>query len=261
MICRATFIIICCLLFYMNGNFFSNFCERMVINMPLFAIGDLHLSFGVNKPMDIFKGWENYTEKLYENWQSVVKADDTVVICGDISWAMNLEELYSDFAFIEKLNGRKIIIKGNHDLWWQTLKKLNDFIATSGFKTIEFLHNSCAVADGKAICGTRGWIFEGKTESKDDLKVINRECMRLEASLKEGEKTGLPITAFLHYPPVFDIYECERIIELLNIYNVKSCYYGHIHGASSRYAVFGEYKNVEFKLISADYINFMPLKL
>jgi len=227
--------------------------------LSIFAIGDLHLSFGVDKPMDIFKGWENYTQLLYENWQQKVSDEDTVVICGDFSWAMTLDELKPDMEFLCSLKGKKVLLKGNHDYWWQTQKKLDNFIKENNFSNIEFLFNNTIVRENYALCGTRGWLLENKSITENDRKIINRECGRLELSLKAGEQTALPIISFMHYPPVFDNYECEGITELLKKYNVKKCFYGHIHGNGSMYSVFGEYDRIDYKLVSADNIKFSPV--
>ena len=227
--------------------------------MSLFCIADPHLSFGCNKPMDIFKGWENYTDKLKENWNSIVTDKDTVVIAGDISWAMKLNELKPDFDFIENLNGKKILSKGNHDYWWETIKKLNNFVNENDYKTISFLHNNAFLINSTAICGTRGWILENKNPSENDIKIISREACRLEASVLQARKLSDSIVAFLHYPPVYDNYECESILKILNDYNIKRCYYGHIHGKAAQYSVCGEYKNIDFNIISCDQVNFTPI--
>ena len=227
--------------------------------MSLFAIADLHLSFNTNKPMDIFSGWEDYCTKLQKNWNKIVNSEDTVVICGDISWAMNLDELNNDFKFIDELNGSKIILKGNHDYWWTTLKKMNGYVKENSFTSIKFLHNNAYIADNKAICGTRGWILESVSNTDEDKKIILRECQRLETSIKEGLKYNLPLYIFLHYPPVVEGFECKEIIEILIKYKIKNCFYGHIHGASSKKAVIGEYNGIDFRLISSDYVDFTPI--
>ena len=226
----------------------------------LYTIGDLHLSLGCDKPMDIFSGWTNYLDRLRENWNSKITADDTVVLIGDHSWAMKLSDTYKDFEFIHKeLNGKKILIKGNHDLWWSTMAKMNDFLSENGFDSISFLNNNAFLADGIAICGTRGWIRENGEPA--DQKVLNREVMRLEASLKEAENLGGELVAFIHYPPIYGTEENAQIIEVLHKYGVKRCYYAHLHGSSIKGALNGERAGIYYKLVSADGVGFDPVKI
>jgi predicted phosphohydrolase len=227
--------------------------------MSLFVIGDLHLSFGTNKPMDIFSGWDNYIEKLIYNWDYLVNEDDTIVIAGDVSWAMTLEEAKADFDFINKLKGKKIILKGNHDYWFSTKTKVEEFLAENGFDTIKILFNNAYEYEDHAICGTRGWINEkGQTADK---KVLNREKGRLETSIKEGLKTKKEPIVFLHYPPIFGTEVCEEMLEVLHKYKIKKVYYGHIHGVSSKFAVNGVRDGIEYMLISCDYTQFNPVKI
>ncbi|MEG1993906.1 MAG: metallophosphoesterase, partial [Oscillospiraceae bacterium] len=171
--------------------------------MALYAIGDTHLSLSCDKPMDIFGGWDGYVEKLKENWQNVVKQEDTVVIPGDISWGMSLNDSLKDFEFIHKLNGKKLILKGNHDYWWSTKNKMDKFLLENGLTSIKIIHNNSEFAEGVNICGTRGWIFE-KGEAFDQ-KILAREAGRLEASIKDAQKSHpeAPIIVFLHYPPIY----------------------------------------------------------
>ena len=219
--------------------------------MSLYAIADLHLSLGADKPMDIFGGWDNYVERLEENWRNTVKNDDTVVIAGDISWAMRLDQTYQDFSFIEALPGRKIFLKGNHDYWWSTRKKIEDYLRANSFKSISILFNSAEVVGEFAVCGTRGWSYD--CSSQEDIKILNREVGRLTMSIEEAKKTGLEIVAFLHYPPVFSGYECTEILNVLQKYDIKKCYYGHLHGRQvARKAIIGTYKGIEFHMISSD---------
>ncbi len=224
--------------------------------MSLYAIADLHLSLGADKPMDIFSGWSGYVERLEKNWRRLVTDDDTVVIGGDVSWAMKLEETYEDFKFIDSLPGRKILIKGNHDYWWQTKKKMDEYIKNNSFDTLSILFNNAFEYGGYSICGTRGWFLE---EGSGDKKVLNREAGRLKASIEAAIKLGREPVAFLHYPPVYQGKECEELFSILLEYGVKKCYYGHIHGKNSfKYAVCGEYRGVEMQLISCDYLDFTP---
>lgn len=205
--------------------------------------------------MDIFKGWENYTEKIFANWNRLVKDEDTVVIAGDISWALKLSEAKEDFEFINSLKGKKIILKGNHDLWWSTTKKINEFLTENNFNTISILHNNFYTFGDYALCGTRGWLYDGTGEN--DIKVIKRECGRLERSLEEGIKSGLTPLVFLHYPPAYRNFVSEEIIEVLKRYNVEQVFYGHIHGMGNNYSL-SEYESVKMKLISCDCTDFTP---
>jgi hypothetical protein len=233
--------------------------------MSLYAIADLHLPFGENKPMSIFKGWENHTERLRENWNSAVGEQDTVVIAGDISWAAGIEAALPDFAFIDALHGRKIIIKGNHDYWWTSLSKMNAFLKSNNMNSIEFLYNNAFLVGNIAVCGTRGWLSEQLEAS--DKKLQKREAGRLEASVKAAlalsEDSGITaeICAFLHYPPIYGGSEDYEIIDVLQGHGVKRCFYGHLHGASHKNALLGTRYGIEFSLISADFIGFKPLKV
>lgn len=226
----------------------------------LYTIGDLHLSLGCDKPMDIFKGWTNYLERLEANWNSIVTDDDTVVLLGDHSWALKLEDAYKDLEFIHsRLNGKKILVKGNHDLWWSTMNKLNNYIQSNGFTSISFLFNNAFLVDGIAICGTRGWIRENGEQP--DLKVLNREAGRLEMSLKEAVKLGGEPVAFIHYPPVYRAEENVYITDVLQKYGVKRCYYAHLHGGSIKGALNGVHNGIEYTLVSADGVDFTPVKI
>ena len=227
--------------------------------MALFAIADLHLSMSVNKPMNIFGGWDNHVEKLSENWDKTVSDGDTVVIPGDISWGINLEEARADFEYINRLKGTKIISKGNHDYWWSTAAKLNNFLKENNFDTIKFLHNNHYAYGEYGICGTRGWINE--TEVPADAKVLAREAQRLETSVNSALSENLEPIVFLHYPPIFgDEYNYE-ILNVMYKHNVKKCYYGHLHGKAHRYAVCGERDGIDFQLIAGDFVQFCPVKI
>ena len=226
----------------------------------LYTIGDLHLSFGCDKPMDIFSGWTNYIERLKTNWNRKISNSDTVVLLGDHSWALKLSDCKKDFEFIDKeLNGKKILIKGNHDLWWSTAKKLDDFISDNGFSSISFLFNNAYLVEGISICGTRGWIRENGEPA--DLKVLNREAGRIEMPLKAGARLGGELVAFIHYPPIYGTEENAPIIEMLHKYGVKRCYYGHLHGSSINGALNGERSGINYKLVSADGVGFDPVKI
>lgn len=225
--------------------------------MALFTISDLHLSFSSDKPMDVFYGWQNYVEKLKTNWYRTVCNEDTVVIPGDVSWALKTEEAFEDLRFLDCLPGKKILLKGNHDLWWATAKKLDEFFIKSNFKTISILYNNCIVTEGFAVCGSRGWSFDSGEQNK---KIILREAGRLEMSLKAAAETGFEPIVFLHYPPVCVDYYSEEIMEVLKKYGIKTVYHGHIHGSGLHRTV-KEYDNIQFKLVSCDCIDFTPYKI
>lgn len=230
--------------------------------MALYTIADLHLPLGIDKPMDIFgKAWENYVERLAYNWQSKVRADDTVVLAGDFSWATYLEQSVRDFEYLNKLNGRKILLKGNHDYWWTTMNKLKEFTAENGFENISFLQNNAFMYEDIAICGTRGWIHPAWDNfGEDDRKIFDREVQRLELSLKSAGDCH-EIYVFTHYPPMSAAREANEFTEMMKKYSVKKCIYGHLHAASHRNAVEGLVDGIEYKLVSGDYIGFDPIKL
>jgi len=231
--------------------------------MSIFTIADLHLSHSTNKPMDIFgPRWENHTERLFDNWQSTVKPEDTVIIAGDISWGMRTEDTLADFEFIEKLNGKKIIVKGNHDFWWQTMKKLYEFRDRIGAFSIDFLFNNAYLVENYIICGTRGW-FPESNYGPDDEKIVNREAERLRTSILAGQKIKeqhpeKEILVFLHYPPSYGGVKCERICEVINQYGIKRVYYGHLHGAQKSRLVH-QIAGAKLTLISADWVDFKPI--
>mgnify|MGYP001769060163 CR=1 FL=1 len=226
--------------------------------MSVYAIADLHLSFGTDKSMDIFAGWDDYVKKIEENWKATVNANDTVVIAGDISWAMRLEEAKKDLEFINNLPGNKIIIKGNHDYWWSTKSKIKKFLKENSLNTISVLFNSAYPVENVCICGTRGWMYN--SEGDEDERILSREVGRLRYSLDIAKKHDLEPVVFLHYPPVYGREEAKEIMNLLIERKVKKCYYGHIHGSGSKKNIVeGDYKGIYFKLISCDYINFCPV--
>ena len=227
--------------------------------MSLFVISDLHLSLGTNKPMDKFDGWKNYVSRLSECWARVVNEDDTVVIPGDVSWAMNLKEAVPDFRFIHNLKGTKIISKGNHDYWWDTVSKLNRFLEENGFDSIKILHNNHYPYEGYGICGTRGWVND--SSEPFDAKIISREKQRLETSICSAENAGLEPLVFLHYPPVHGRETNDAILEVMEKHHIKRCFYGHLHGKHFKYALQGNRNGIEYKLISSDYMQFCPMKI
>lgn len=224
--------------------------------MALYAIGDLHLCLGAPKPMDIFGGnWEGYMDKLQQGI-SVISPEDTTVLLGDLSWALDLNGAKNDFAWIDKIPGKKIILKGNHDYWWSTASKFHKFCEENDFSNQFILNNNSYVYEDWAICGTRGWFFEENRSGAHDEKVFKRELIRLEASLQSAG--DMKKAVFLHYPPKYKGYECPEILELLAKYEVRKCFYGHLHGPSHALAIEGLWDGVEYKLVSADRLNFCP---
>lgn len=227
--------------------------------MALYAIGDLHLCLGAPKPMDIFGGaWTGYMDKLKKG-MSVLTEGDTLVLLGDLSWALDLEEAEADFAWIDAIPGRKIILKGNHDYWWSTAAKFYRFCEAHGFSNQFILNNNHYEYENTAICGTRGWFFEEERSGEHDEKVFRRELLRLEASLQSAG--DLDKIVFLHYPPKYKGYECTQILELLQRYQVRRCFYGHLHGASHTLALEGLWDGVDYKLVAADRVNFTPFRV
>ena len=234
--------------------------------MSLFSIADLHLSLSVDKPMDKFGyRWTDYTEKLEKRWRAVVSDGDTVIVPGDISWGIDLNEALADLKFIDSLPGRKIFGKGNHDYWWSTVTKMNAFFKEHGITTIEFLYNNAIEAEDYIIAGTRGWYVEEKlqvTENADYEKIVARENQRLEMSLREAVKIrgerDIPILVYFHFPPVFKSFRCNEFIETMKKYGIKNCYFGHIH---SNYSIprTTETDGISMTIISADYLDFIPM--
>lgn len=225
--------------------------------MSLFAIADTHLSFGADKPMDVFQGWEGFERRLEENWRAIVQDNDTVVIAGDISWGMDLRQTLPDFRFLHALPGRKIIMKGNHDYWWSTKKKADTCFADNGLDSLSVLFNNAFDVGPVAVCGTRGWLAESNSE--EDKKVLQREIGRLRMSIQAAKAYGKEPVVFLHYPPInADGSWCEDIHAVLREEGVRRCYYGHLHGPSCRNAVNGELDGIRLTLISCDYLQFVP---
>ncbi len=230
--------------------------------MALFAISDLHFGTGINKTMDIFgTRWLNHVEKIIENWNNTVSENDTVIIPGDISWGNNLREAKSDLDLIDSLSGKKIMMVGNHDYWWQSLNKVN-----TAYPNISFLQNNYYLYNDTAICGTRGWICPNSVKfTKDDKKVYNREQLRLKLSLDAAVRDGHgeKIIVAFHYPPVNENHDRSGFIDILEQYSgIKKVIYGHIHGIYNESELFGGIQNgIDYKLVSSDYLNFKPLKL
>ena len=236
--------------------------------MSIYVMGDLHLPFGVNKPMDVFgDGWQGYTEKIKEDWNKKVKNEDTVILAGDFSWATYLEDTYKDFEYLCALPGKKIMLKGNHDYWWTTVTSMKKYLEENNFNNIDFLYNNSFLIEDKIIVGTRGWAL---LDTENSRKMVKREAARLELSLKSAiEKYGeqKEIICIMHYPPVLAIYMKNEytynseFLDVMKKYNVKRCYYGHLHGTSHKDAIEGNVEGINLKLISGDYLNFKLEKI
>lgn len=226
--------------------------------MSLFAIADPHLSLGTDKPMDVFRGWDNYVDRLTENWKKLVTEDDTVVIGGDISWAMKLYETEEDFKYLNSLPGKKLLLKGNHDYWWDTLSKINRYLEEKQFDSIRIIFNNSYEAGDYVICGTRGWLID--SQSDEDKHILSRECGRLRLSLESSKDSDKEKIVFLHYPPVYANFKSDEMISILKEYGVKKCYYGHIHGQNMiKNAFNGELDGISYRLISCDALHFTPI--
>lgn len=236
----------------------------MEVDMSIYAIADLHLSLQTEKPMNIFgENWNKHEEKIRKDWLKKVKEEDTILLPGDFSWAISVKDTYKDFEYLSNLPGRKIMLKGNHDYWWNSLKKLNEFIKENGFKNIEFLQNNSEEVEGKIIAGTRGWSFG---DSEEDLKILNREAIRLEMSIQDGIKKygkDKEIIICMHYPPTNKKLLGESIfINIMQKYNVKKCIYGHLHGdVTQNEKVEGNIEEIELILVSSDYLDFKLKKI
>ena len=232
--------------------------------MAIYTISDLHLSLNSNKPMDVFgENWKNHCKKIKQDWINKVTNNDTVIIGGDFSWETYLENTYKDFEFLNNLPGKKILLKGNHDYWWTTITNIRKYLVENNFNTIDILYNNSYEIDKYVIAGTRGWDYT----KQNDSKIINREINRLEISLKKAKEISdkKDIIVFMHYPPISKNYinnENEmRILQVLKEYNVKKCLYGHLHGQSHSQAVIGMIEEIEFRLVSSDFLNFKLLKI
>ena len=229
--------------------------------MAIYAIGDLHLSFQENKPMSIFgENWKNHEEKIKDDWLSKVNEEDLVILLGDFSWAMDLKNTYLDFKYLNELPGQKLLLKGNHDYWWNTVTKMRKYLQENNFKNIDFLYNNSYEYENKIIVGTRGWIISNEEEDK---KLIQREANRLEYSIQDGIKKfgeDKEIMACMHYPPItiseLKNNETTEFIKVMQKYNIKRCIYGHLHSTAIQEAVEGNVYGIELKLVSADALDF-----
>ena len=239
--------------------------------MSLFVISDLHLSSDGKKSMEKFGSrWKDYMTKLKSRWNAVVRPEDTVIVPGDISWSLKLEDAVDDLKFLDTLNGQKLIGKGNHDFWWATAAKMNAFFENNKFSTLKMLYNNAYLVEGRVVCGTRGWFVEEEQQitvgTVDYARIVNREVIRLKMSLDEAVKLRdasgepLPILVFLHFPPVWSGFVCREIVNLLKEYGITSCYFGHIHGAYSSPRTF-RFEGIEFTICASDYLDFIPLLL
>lgn len=235
--------------------------------MSVFVIADLHLATADSqKSMEVFgKRWKNYIQKIRDNWQRVVSDSDTVILPGDISWGLATSDALDDLLFLESLPGTKIIMKGNHDFWWSTVSKLNKFFEENNIRTIKLLNNNALEVENYIVAGSRGWFtdksMQNVEEDVDYDKIINREAIRLRMSLNEAVKlrrdTDREVVVFLHFPPVWGEFICSPIIDLLKEYNIKRCFFGHIHGVYTCPDMF-EFENIKFYMISADFLDFLP---
>lgn len=240
--------------------------------MSLYTIADIHLSTleTTNKSMEVFgKAWAGYMSRIETNWRHLITDDDTVIIPGDISWALSLDEAVSDFRFLESLPGKKILGKGNHDFWWSTMRKHAALFEVIGIKTISFLYNNAHEADDFIIAGTRGWYNDedaaNAPDNADFEKLSNREALRLESSLKcaatlKEKSKNKEIIVFMHFPPFWNGKASDNLIEILKKYGIKKVYYGHIHGNYSIPSTF-EYEGINMEIVSADYLKFVPRKV
>lgn len=235
--------------------------------MSIYTIGDLHLSFQEDKPMSIFgENWQGHEEKIKKDWIKQVKEDDLVVIPGDLSWSTYLKDTYQDFSYLNNLPGKKLILKGNHDYWWTTLTSMRKFLQENHFTNIDFIYNTAYEFENYIIAGTRGW---GQKEEAEDQKLLNREMIRLELSLNKAmelkENKEKEIIVFLHYPPIINSNivqnEMSEFVKIMKRYEIKKCYYGHLHSTSIKEAVEGQYYGIDFKLVSADGLDFKLWKI
>lgn len=241
--------------------------------MAIYTLADMHLSLSVDKPMDVFGSrWSGYMEKLDNAWNDTVTDEDTVIIPGDISWAMTLQQAKEDLWYLDDLPGKKIISRGNHDYWWDTAKKITEFFEKNDIKNIRLLHNNAYIVENMLITGTRGWYPDGKNAPADsDFQLVaNREVGRLTLSMQAAEKLldGLPPDeaekiikcSFIHFPPVYRDYVFREIVDVLHRYNIVRCYFGHIHGVYDIPPV-RVFEGIEFIPVAADFLNFAPLRI
>lgn len=225
----------------------------------IYGIGDLHFDHTKNKPMDIFgDNWLDHENKIMDNWKAKVKEEDLVLIPGDISWALKLDEAYNDLKRIDELPGKKAFIKGNHDYWWQSLNKLKAL----KLKSIEFIQNTSIVYGDYIISGTRGWISKDNDSfTEEDEKIYRRELLRLKMSLEDIVDPSKKRIVMLHYPPFNMDLNPNEFVGLMKDFGVEVCIYGHLHAEGHRFAVEGLVEGIEFICVSSDYIHFSPRKI
>ncbi len=239
--------------------------------MSLFVLADLHLSSDGAKSMEVFGNrWKDYMQKIQKNWCAVVEPEDTVIVPGDISWGLKLEDAVEDLRFLDALPGQKLIGKGNHDFWWSTAAKMKAMMEKEGLTTLKMLYNNAYLLEDCIVSGTRGWFVEEAQQhtvgDTDYLRIVNREVIRLRLGLDAAKKLqeedgrGLPILVFLHFPPVWNGFVCEEIVSVLREYGIKDCYFGHIHGAYHLPRSF-EHEGISFTLCAADALNFAPMPI
>ena len=233
--------------------------------MAIYTIGDLHLSYANPKPMNIFgDNWENHEEKIRKDWMSKVKEEDTVIHPGDFSWAMHLRDTYKDFEYLCSLPGKKILLKGNHEYWWTTATNMRNYLKENSFDNIDFIQTNSIEVENKIICGTRGWTLNN-IDTDNSKKILAREEQRLELSIKDAisknDDGSKEIIVFLHYPPIIKQNYDTGFLHILMKYNIKRCYYAHLHGKSIEEAIEGNIDGIEFKLVSADALDFKLLKI
>lgn len=230
--------------------------------MAIYTISDLHLSLGMSKPMDIFgDNWENHDKKIRSNWIKKVKEEDLILLPGDFSWAMYIQDAKKDFEYLNELPGTKLLLKGNHDYWWESLKRMREFLKENNFSKIDFIYNNSYIWENKIIVGTRGW----SEQEENPEKIIRRENLRLELSIQDGIKKfgdDKEIIVCMHYPP-FNGYESPELnfIETMKKYNIKICIYGHIHGEVGKEAKKGNIDGIKFVMASSDQTNFDLIKI
>lgn len=231
--------------------------------MAIFAISDLHLSLNGEKPMEVFGSqWENYTTAMEERWNRVVKDGDLVLVPGDISWAMYLEDTREDLAYLNRLNGQKLLLRGNHDYWWTTLSKMEKYVAEQGFDTLHFLKNTAFVWEDTVICGTRGWTIPHPDSDGEDRKIYERERQRLLLSLEAAKMQNRDrILCMMHYPPAESGSDAHGFLDIMEEYGVRQCVFGHLHAAAHRLAPQGEWRGIKLKLVACDYLKFTPILL
>ena len=228
--------------------------------MALFAIADLHFAFSVDKPMDIFgENWKNHSEKIIANWKKNITEGDTVLLPGDLSWGMRIDEAAADLDVIYSLPGRKILLGGNHDYWWKSSSKLE-----ARYPGMRFLKNNFDQYEDWYICGTRGWLCPNDVQfTEQDKKIYEREQVRLRLSLDAAMRSGAEkIILMMHFPPMNDKQEDSAFTALFREYPIKKVVYGHLHGAASHRTAFeGEREGIDYALIAADYIDFCPKRI